>query len=257
MAPILPPAHPWASLLHTFDSLDSTNTKAKALAMSGAPHGTCVFARHQTGGRGRMGRSFSSPEGLGMYLSVILRPQCPAEQLMGLTCAVGIAACDGVKAACGLEPGLKWINDLIVNQKKLGGILCELSIDPKGNADYAIVGIGINCLQKTEDFPPELQDMATSLFLETGKEISPARLASFVIDALSRLKLPVWDVSRYRKLCVTVGKQIQVIRGDERYPAEAVSVDRSGALIVKTSDGQTKAVNSGEVSIRGMYGYCP
>lgn len=258
MTPVLSPSHPWADKLHCYEILDSTNTKAKALAQAGAPHGTCVFSKAQTQGKGRMGRSFSSPSGLGMYLSVVLRPNCPPAQLMNLTCAVGVAACEAVKQVCGLEPGLKWINDLVVGSQKLGGILCELSIAPKtGQVDFAIVGIGINCLQRVEDFPPELQSMATSLRLLTGTSISPATLAAAMIDALSRMPLPFGNMDQYRKLCVTLGKPVQVLQADHTYLAEAVSVDDAGALIVKTPDGQQTAVSSGEVSVRGLYGYNP
>ncbi len=258
MTPFLPASHPWATNLHCYELLDSTNTKAKTLAQNGAPHGTCVFAKAQSQGRGRMGRSFSSPSGLGMYLSAVLRPNCPSAQLMNLTCAVGVAACEAVKQVCGLEPGLKWINDLVVGSKKLGGILCELSIDPKtGDVDFAIVGIGINCLQRVEDFPPELQNMATSLLLQTGTAISPATLAAAMIDCISRMPLPFGDMDQYRKLCVTLGKPVQVLQADRSYLAEAISVDDAGALIVKAPDGTEKAVSSGEVSVRGLYGYSP
>lgn len=254
----LPSSHPWVKHLHCYDTLDSTNTKAKALAQNGTPHGTCVFAKAQSQGRGRMGRSFSSPSGLGMFLSVVLRPHCPPAQLMNLTCAVGVAACQAVKQVSGLEPGLKWINDLVVDGKKLGGILCELSIDPRtGNVDFAIVGIGINCLQRTEDFPPELQSIATSLLLQTETAIPPATLAAAMIDCISRMPLPFGDMDQYRRLCVTLGKPVQVLQADRTYLAEAISVDDAGALIVKTPDGQEKAVSSGEVSVRGLYGYSP
>lgn len=254
----LPSSHPWVNQLHCYDTLDSTNTRAKTLAQNGAPHGTCVFAKAQSQGRGRMGRSFSSPSGLGMYLSVVLRPHCPPAQLMNLTCAVGVAACEAVKQISGLEPGLKWINDLVVDGKKLGGILCELSIDPKtGDVDFAIVGIGVNCLQKPEDFPPELQSLATSLLMQTGNAISPAALAAAMIDRLSRMPLPFGDMDQYRRLCVTLGKPVQVLQADHSYLAEAVSVDDAGALTVKTPDGQKKTVSSGEVSVRGLYGYHP
>jgi len=254
----LPSSHPWVNQLHCYDTLDSTNTKAKALAQNGAPHGTCVFAKAQSQGRGRMGRSFSSPSGLGMYLSVVLRPHCPPAQLMNLTCAVGVAACEAVRQVSRLEPGLKWINDMVVDGKKLGGILCGLSIAPKtGDVDFAIVGIGVNCLQKPEDFPPELQSLATSLLMQTGNAISPAALAAAMIDCISRMPLPFGDMDQYRRLCVTLGKPVQVLQADRTYLAEAISVDDAGALTVKTPDGQEKTVSSGEVSIRGLYGYHP
>ena len=116
----LPPVHPGPDHVHWFDTIDSTNTYAKALAQSGAPQGTVVIADRQTGGRGRMGRSFSSPGGMGIYLSMILRPECEATELMHLTCAVAVAMCDAVEGVSGFRPQVKWINDLMAKGKKTG-----------------------------------------------------------------------------------------------------------------------------------------
>ena len=151
---------PFRGSLHWYDSIDSTNTRAKQLAREGAPHGTVVIAGSQSAGRGRLGRSFSSPPGSGAYLSVIMRPECQASQLMHLTCAAGVAACDALERLCGQRPGIKWINDLILDAKKLGGILTEMSIDPKtAQVQYAVVGIGVNCTA----VPENVSDMATCL----------------------------------------------------------------------------------------------
>lgn len=250
-------SQPWEGNIHHYRVIGSTNTEAKRLAQAGAPHGTVVIADHQTQGRGRMERSFESPQGLGLYLSAVLRPSCPPEELMHLTCAVGVCACDAVEAVCGIRPGLKWINDLVIGQKKLGGILCELSIDPAtGLTDHAIVGIGINCLHSLEQFPPALQGMATSLSMVTGKATEPRVLAQSLIHALSRLDLSPAVMDRYRKDCITLGQAVVVIRGDEKYYATATHVDARGGLVVTLPDGSTRTVSSGEVSVRGMYGYC-
>ena len=133
----LPRNHPWAGNIHYFDTIDSTNTEAKRLAAAGAPHGTVLIAGHQTGGRGRMGRSFHSPAGLGIYLSVILRPECAPGDLMHLTCAAAVAMCDAVENAAGFRPGIKWTNDLVYGKRKLGGILTELAFGSSGRVDYA------------------------------------------------------------------------------------------------------------------------
>ena len=114
--------HPWAELVQVLDSVDSTNNLAKTLAAQGAPAGTVIVADSQTGGRGRMGRSFVSPPGVGVYLSVILRPEAPPEELMHLTCAVAEVLCDGIEVASGLRPGIKWTNDLVLGGRKLCGI---------------------------------------------------------------------------------------------------------------------------------------
>ena len=143
----LPEDFPWKDTIRHFPTVNSTNTLAKELAQAGAPHGTVLIADAQTGGRGRMGHSFHSPAGSGIYLSVILRPNCHASQLMHLTCATGVAMCSAVKATTGITPGIKWTNDLVCGTNKLGGILTELSLEPDGHVRYAVVGIGINCNQ--------------------------------------------------------------------------------------------------------------
>lgn len=251
----------WRNTLYWYDSIDSTNTKAKALAREGAPHGTVVLAGHQSAGRGRMGRSFTSEAGAGVYLSVILRHACPPSRLMHLTCAVAIAACQAVEQASGVRPGIKWINDLILENKKLGGILTELSIDPgTGLVDYAIVGIGINCLQSEGDFPAPLDQIATSLKMVTGRHISPARLAAAMIEALEdtdRRLLPekAAIMAQYKDECMTLGREIMLVRADTVRYAKAVDLDENGTLLAQFPDGSTEWIQSGEASIRGMFGY--
>lgn len=241
-------------MIHRFETIDSTNTYLKQLAEAGAEDGTAVIALRQTGGRGRLGRSFHSPEG-GLYLSFLLRPQCPSSDLMHLTCATAVAACDAIEAATGFRPGIKWTNDLVHGKLKLGGILTELGF--RGSClDYAIVGIGINCTQRPEDFPPELQAMATSLRSITGRTIDRSAVEAALLQALS---CDFWQnkatvMERYKADCITLGKEISVVRGDECYRATALDVDEDGGLVIRTADG-IRTVTSGEVSVRGMYGY--
>lgn len=249
--------HPWAELLQVHEVLDSTNTYAKKLARQGAPEGTVVIAQSQTGGRGRLGRSFHSPKDSGLYLSLILRPNCPARELMHLTCAVAVAACDAVERVCGLRPGIKWINDLVMDGKKLGGILTELSFESDGNVSYAVIGIGINC--RSEVFPAELEGLACCLSQFTEKN-DPALLASELITALENMSRRLLShqeeiMERYRQSCVTLGKQVRVISptGTETGLAEAVNTD--GSLQVLFDNRQRKNVNSGEVSVRGLWDY--
>ena len=257
---LIPAECPWRDTLYWYDTIDSTNIRAKEMAKQGAPHGTVVLAGHQSAGRGRLGRSFHSPEQKGMYLSVILRPDCLPEQLMHLTCAVGVAVCNAIEALMGLRPGIKWINDLVVNGKKLGGILTELSLDQAtGKVDWTIVGIGINCSHGISDFPEELQSIATSLSLVTGNAVQLAAVSASVIDALHQMDQVLFSgkadiMNRYRSDCITLQKEILVVRGDEKRYGRAVGIDDEGALLV-SFDGRVEAVNSGEASIRGMYGY--
>ncbi|MBO5892633.1 MAG: biotin--[acetyl-CoA-carboxylase] ligase [Oscillospiraceae bacterium] len=255
---LLPPGHPWKDRIHWFDSLDSTNNRAKLMAREGAPHGTVLIAGHQTGGRGRMGRFFHSPAGKGLYLSVLLRPTAPPEQWMHLTCATAVAACQAMENACGLRPGIKWTNDLVWSRRKLGGILTELVTLPGSTA--AIVGIGINLSQNAEDFPPELRSMAGSLAMFCQSLPSREKLAAMLIQQLQQMdrdllteKASTLDI--YRKNCITLDTDVSIVQGESVRHGHALTVDDRGALVVSFPDGHTEAVNSGEVSIRGMYGY--
>lgn len=256
------PDHPWQSHIHVLEEVESTNTLLKAMAREGAPEGTVLIANRQTGGRGRLGRTFHSPAGVGIYFSVLLRPNCPADQLMHLTCAAAVAMCNAVQAASGLRPQVKWINDLVLGTKKLGGILTELHFNSAEQAvDFAVVGVGINCLQEKEDFDPSIQDIATSLLMQTGTAIDRNCLAAEMVKAMHTLSDQLHAgksaiMACYKADCMTLGKEIQVIRGTQIRAARALDLDESGALIVRyTDDGTISPVSSGEVSVRGMYGY--
>lgn len=244
-------------MIHRFKSLPSTNETAKAMALEGAAQGTVVVAEQQSAGRGRLGRSFHSPDG-GIYMSMILRPQCRPTELMHLTCAVAVAVCDAVEHALGFRPGIKWINDLVADNKKLAGILTELSIEPHtGLVDFAIVGIGLNCNQQPEDFPPELQAIACSARSILGIPVNRASLENEIIHALLTMDLSQKPsiFEQYRKDCITLGKEVAILRGDTRRQAIALDVDENGALLVLYPQGHTEAIDCGEVSVRGLYGY--
>ena len=250
---------PWRDTLYWYDTIDSTNTRAKDLAKAGAPHGTVIIAGGQSGGRGRMGRNFSSPVGMGVYLSVILRPDCSADQLMHLTCAAGVAAVDAIASVTTLCPGIKWANDLILGNKKVGGILTELGFIGS-RMDYAIIGIGINCRQRTEDFPEELQSIATSLLEQSEEDADPAKLAAALVENLYKMDQHLITgkaqlMARYRQHCITLGKEILVLQAGEARNAMALDLDADGGLIVEYPDGTKNTVNFGEISIRGICRY--
>ena len=251
---------PWQDSLLWFDSIDSTNTRARELARQGAPHGTVLIADHQTGGRGRRGRSFHSPAGSGIYMSVILRPHCTPQQIMHLTCAAAVAMCDAVASAVGFRPGIKWTNDLVCGKRKIAGVLTELGFDNRGNVDFAVIGIGINCCQQEADFPEDIRSIAGSLTSISGQSIDRAVVAAAMMDALYRMDTELLTgkahiLNRYRKDCITLGKEISLVRGEEIRHGTALDIDDAGALIVRFPDGTAEAVNSGEVGVRGMYGY--
>lgn len=251
--------HPWMQRAVVLDTVDSTNNVARRLAAQGAPSGTTVFAEQQTAGRGRRGRSFYSPAGEGLYCSVLLRPQVQPQKLMHLTAMAAVAAMDAVEAVCGRRVGIKWTNDLVIGTRKLAGILTELSlIAETQETDYVIVGVGINCAQR--EFPAELAETATSLRREWGVEVCRCTLAAELMRAFSRMETALltqkeaW-LERFAENCVTVGKPVKLVRGDSVRYAHADGIGPDAALLVTYDDGTQEAVASGEVSVRGMYGY--
>ena len=243
-----------------FDCIDSTNAYLKRIAAEGAPDGTVAVAAEQTAGRGRRGRVFQSAAGKGVYLSVLLRPQLTPEQLMPLTGLCAVAMCDAVERVCGIRPQIKWTNDLILNGRKLGGILTELGME-SGTLSYVIIGIGINVSQQKEDFDSEVKDLATSLECELCRETSKNELAAAMIAALDTLYDDLRHgntagyVERYRRNCVTLQKEVQLLWQDVREKVFALDVDEQFGLVVRREDGKIDTIRTGEVSVRGLYGY--
>lgn len=249
------------SRLICLDEVDSTNSLLKREALEGAPHGTIAVANCQTGGRGRMSRVFQSPRDRGVYLSILLRPSLAPADLMPVTALTAVAMCDAVEAACGLRPQIKWTNDLVVNGRKLAGILTEMALEGEtGMVQYLVMGTGVNVLHTAEDFTPEVAVMATSLLQELGASVSRPLLAAEMIRAFNRLGEDLGgDYSRYleayRRDCVTLGKQVQLLWQDHHETVKALDVDDQFGLVVRHEDGRTEVIRSGEVSVRGMYGY--
>ena len=245
-----------------FDTIDSTNTFARRIAMEGAAGGTAVIADSQTAGRGRMGRSFQSPKGKGIYLSVLFRPHLPPERMMSVTALAGLAVCDAVERVCGVRPGLKWPNDPVLGNRKLCGVLTEMALEGEtGQVQHLVVGVGINVHHTPADFQDEVADIATSLRMELGKPVSRPRLTAALLEELDRMyrALLTGDLTEqlaaYRRDCVNLGKTVQLIGADGRETVTAVDVDETFGLVVRTAKGTEKTVRSGEVSVRGLYGY--
>lgn len=239
-----------------YDVTDSTNDRVKELARNGAPAGTAVAAGSQTGGRGRRGRSFYSPKATGMYLSYLFRPEKAVEACMHLTCACAVASVRAIKNLCGITPGIKWPNDLCYEGRKLGGILTEVSAT-EGKLLWAVVGIGINCRTPEGGFPAEIAEIAQSLEAVSGKSVDPRALAEKIAEELGKDLIADAKayMEEYRGLCVTMGKAVQVITSQDVREAFAEAVDDQGGLLVRYPDGTQETVSSGEVSVRGMYGY--
>ena len=237
--------------IHLYDRLESSNQTAKRLALSGAPHGTLVLTNQQSAGRGRMGRKFESPAGQGIYLSLLLRADIPAADAQTVTVSAAVAVCRAVKALCGLELSIKWVNDLYYHGKKVCGILTEAGADlESGRLEWLVVGIGLNFTTPPEAFPAELRRLAGSLFPGGPAPVSRVALAAAIARELLTL-CPAFDcLEEYRARCFVPGHWVTVCTDRETYAALALSIDDAGRLVVRRENGREEALQHGEVSIR-------
>lgn len=242
--------------IYFYEETDTTNNRARELALEGAPEGTLVIAEKQTAGRGRRGKVWESPLGTGIWMSLVLRPQIMPAKASVLTLLCGLATAEAIEAETGLSAGLKWPNDILINGKKAVGILTEMDCE-MSQVHFVIPGIGINV--NTASFPPEIADIATSLYLECGKTVSRRRLVHKVLERLEehyetflRTGSFAAMLEDYRKHCITLGKEVHVL-GREPFFAEALDITPEGELLVRRADnGKEEVVFSGEVSIRGV-----
>jgi BirA family transcriptional regulator, biotin operon repressor / biotin---[acetyl-CoA-carboxylase] ligase len=242
-----------------WQTIDSTNNRAMLLAKQGAPHGLIVIARQQTCGRGRLGRSWVSPLDAGLYVSFLLRPSKFKPQIPLVTLAAGFACAKAINVILGIKIGIKWVNDLVLSGRKLGGILSELYLPPElnsgGGEEALIVGIGINIEPKDQDIPDEIRSQMAWL-----SEIAPAgldrnlfvaRIALELEHALEALSQGATDdiLNGWRQYSVTLGEPVVATIGNETISGVAIDVDSSGALIVQTKDGR-RTLHAGEVTLR-------
>lgn len=241
------------------DTMDSSNTQAKRMGEDEAENGTLVVTDCQTAGKGRRGRSWVSPVGMNCYYTVLLRPDIPAEKASMITLVAALALAKTIKETTQLETLIKWPNDVIANGKKLCGILTESSTDLE-YINYLVVGIGVNCNQT--EFPDEIKETASSIRLETGRKVNRCQLLGSFLTCFERyyeIFLKTEDLSQlegeYNSLLVNRGREVKIIeKGCERV-LTAIGIDQNGALLVKDEDGKLEAIISGEVSVRGLYGY--
>ena len=242
--------------IYFYEETDTTNNRARELALEGAPEGTLVVAEKQTAGRGRRGKVWESPLGTGIWMSLVLRPQIMPAGASVLTLLCGLATAEAIEVETGLSVGIKWPNDILINGKKAVGILTEMDCE-MSQVHFVIPGIGINV--NTASFPPEIADIATSLYLECGKTVSRRRLVHKVLERLEEhyetfLRTGSFTamLEDYRKHCITLGKEVHVL-GREPFFAEALDITPEGELLVRRADnGKEEVVFSGEVSIRGV-----
>jgi BirA family biotin operon repressor/biotin-[acetyl-CoA-carboxylase] ligase len=241
--------------LRVLAQVGSTNDIALAARAEGAPEGLAVLADRQTAGRGRLGRTWQSAPGVGIYTSVLLRPQAPAARAPLLTLAVGIAAAETVQEITGLLPRLKWPNDIQLDGRKVGGILVE-GTTLEGRLSEAVVGIGINVNQEAADFPAELGDSATSLRMVLGGPVGRADLVAGLYNTLEHWYRVFRDgewhtiLDRGRAWSAVLGQPVEVRSATECWLGLAWDLDQDGALIVRDARGALRRVVGGDVSIR-------
>lgn len=231
----------------------STNQLARELALNGAVHGTAVIADEQTGGRGRLGRPFHSPPGVGLYLSLIARPDWPMARLQLLTVYTAVMVSDAIETLCGVRPRVKWVNDLLMDGLKVTGILTELAtVVESGLAESVVIGIGVNC--NGDSFPPHLRGIAGSIESATGHTVCRAHLAAVILKNMSYLLNEATQedrdayLERYRAGCETVAREVTVSRGEASERGLALSVSDTGGLVVRFAD-RVEEVRSGEVTL--------
>ena len=233
------------------DRLDSTNNRAREAALEGAPHGYLVIADSQTGGKGRMGRSFFSPGHSGIYISYVLRPTLPADRAAMITSLAAVAVARAIEEAAETDVRIKWVNDLYIGEKKVCGILCEAAMSMENQLlDYAVLGIGVNTAPMA--FPDELREIATSVGNETGEMIPRSALIAGISNQLEALwgQLETGEfLEESRRRSNVLGRDIFLIRGGERKEAHALDLDDQGRLIVETAEGR-ETIGYGEVSLR-------
>lgn len=242
-----------------FPETDSTNTQAKRLGDEGASHGTLVVAEQQTGGKGRRGRSWASPAGSSIYMSILLRPGLMPNQAPMLTLVMAQSVAEAVRIQTGEEARIKWPNDIVINGKKVCGILTEMSTEIQW-INHVVIGVGINV--NTENFPEELAETATSLYLENGKRQQRSLLIAEVLKQFERyydLFINAGNLSamqeQYNKLLVNCGREVKVLEPGHEFTGQAVGINETGELLVRTEDGKIRQIYAGEVSVRGIYGY--
>lgn len=244
-----------------FDSIDSTNNVIKRQAEESLEHGLLAVAEEQTAGKGRRGRVWKSPAGSGIWMSFMLTPDIAPDRASMLTIVAALAVADAIEERTGLDTKIKWPNDIVVNSHKVCGILTELSAELT-HVNYVVIGIGINV--NTEYFPDDIRETATSCYIELGSKEKIQRAG--IIASIGKYFEKYYDeylksadlsglVDVYNTKLVSAGKTVKVITNDGDRVYTCVGIDSEGLMIVKNDDGSEEKIRSGEVSVRGLYGY--
>lgn len=253
----------WAGrTLYYLPVTGSTNIEAKRYAEEDAPHGTTVVANMQTAGKGRRGKTWQSPEGSAIYMTILLKPDFLPDKASMLTLVMALSVADAIEETTGLQSGIKWPNDIVVNHKKVCGILTEMNAE-SDYIQYVVIGVGINVNNaSSEEFPEEIRQMATSLKIESGMQISRAALLERVLahfeknydTFVSTLDLTLLKET-YEKRLLNLNAEVKVLDPKGEYEGIARGINEIGELLIEKEDGEIVTVYAGEVSVRGLYGY--
>lgn len=261
---------------HYYKSVDSTNEVVKREAVAHAEEGLVVIGEEQTAGKGRLGRRWESPKGESIYFSFLLRPDFPADHSAALTLVMGLSVAQAARELYALPVQIKWPNDVVISGKKICGILTEAQIaaelhrpdfaessqksSKNTKLDYVVIGTGINV--NNTSFAPELSDRATSLRMELGREVPRAQVLARVLQKFHRnyeIYRKTFDLggllTDYNDLLVSLNRNVRVEDPKEPYIGKSLGIDNSGCLLVELEDGTVRRVATGEVSVRGLYGY--
>ncbi len=250
----------WAGReIRFYEEISSTNIEAKKLAEEGEPHGTLVVADKQNAGRGRRGKTWESPAGSSVYMTILLRPEFPPDKASMLTLLMALSVRNAVADVSGMEVQIKWPNDIVLHGKKICGILTEMSAE-LDYIHYVVIGVGINVNQKT--FPEEIHVTATSLFMESEKKYVRAALierSMYYFEQYYDQFLEIQNLegiwSEYNKYLINIEKRVRVLDPKGEFEGIAVGINNLGELLVKKDDNEVTEVYAGEVSVRGLYGY--
>lgn len=238
--------------METFDIVDSTNAVVRERAIADEPEGLAVLASAQTAGRGRKGRRFFSPDNTGIYMSLLLRPQIPAELALRITTVAAVSVCQAIEKLSNRKPGIKWVNDIFMDGRKVCGILTETALAAGGRLEYAVLGIGVNALEPAGGFPEDIRGIAGSVFTADEGD-RRAELAAEIINCFAENYTQVSDsgyAEEYRKRCIVPGCRVVVLKPDDTREADALDVDDECRLLVRYDDGSTELLYSGEISIK-------
>lgn len=240
------------------DEIDSTNIRAKKWAKENGKEGNVVLAEYQSAGKGRLGREWLSPKGNGIWMSIILKPQLETNKIPQLTLVAGFCMCKAIRSITGLDAKIKWPNDIIVNNKKVCGVLTEMNINAQG-IQNVVVGVGVNVNNERLD---HRLPHATSLALESGKNYDrEAIIEEFLTvfeehyEKYKEKKDLSFFLEAYKAYCVNLNKEIKILKENKEYIAYAEEIGTDGTLIVKNLEGNRETIFTGEVSVRGLYGY--